>query len=126
MPLSPYYANIGLNYLLRNTGAASASTLYVGLFTGDPEVNTTTELVASGYARQTVTFVAPLAGATRNTADVNFGTLSVDWSTVLYYGIFDALTTGNLLASEAFEESFTALTGDTVTLAAGTLNVTLE
>ncbi len=90
-------------------GAAPANT-YVGLFTTAPTTDasasyTGTEVSGGSYARVTVAssgWSALSGGSTTpaqisNSGVITFATPSANWGTVLAVGIFDALTTGNLL-----------------------------
>jgi hypothetical protein len=76
----------------------TAFTPYVGLFTAAPtDAGGGTECSGGNYARQSITFGAP-SGTPNNVANsgiITFGT--VTWTgTVVAWGIFDALTIGNL------------------------------
>jgi hypothetical protein len=124
--LTSYYANAGLNYLLCNTSGASATVVYLALFTGDPTITPSLEVTAGEYARQPVTFQAPLNGETRNGTTLTFDTPVSGWGTLSYYALFDAATSGNMLFYEAFEETVNAASGVPITVAAGTLIVSLE
>lgn len=126
MATTNYLQDIALNYVLRNVSGTAPSALYVALFVGDPAETTSAEVSGGSYARQTIAFVASLAGETRNTAAISFGTSTADWGEVTHYAVYDALTTGNLLFSEAFEESFEVESGTAVSIEAGTLIVALE
>lgn len=126
MGLTTYYSNAGLNYLLLNVSGASASTLYLALFTGDPTATPSLEVAPSDYARQAIAFVTPLNGETRNSADVSFGTPAEAWGTVSHYGLFDASTNGHMLFYEAFQEPVDVESGAPLIVGAGTLIVSLE
>src|SRR6266403_958619 len=90
-----------LNFVFRGVAGTPPSGWYVGLLNGSNEVTGT------AYARQAVTFLAPLAGVVRNDADVSFGVADVDWGNVTHYAIYDALTSGNQLGSGAIEDPVT-------------------
>ena len=126
MGTTAYFANMILNASVRAQSVTFPSTLYVALFSDDPAVSTTAELVFDDYARKTVTFVAPLDGQTRNAADVDFGTIGSDWGTISHYAIMDALTNGNMLYYEAFDELVSAQAEDAIKIPAGTLVLDLE
>lgn len=126
MPASVYSRNFILNTLFKNTAGTLPSAWYVALFTADPEESTSNEVTAADYARISTTFVTPLAGATRNAADVTFGTATTDWGTVTHFAIFDALTSGNMLHYDALETSLAIVTDDQVVIKAGELEVEVE
>lgn len=94
--LSNVHASTLLNTSLRN------GTYYLALFLTDPTASGTgTEVSGGGYARKIINFSAPslVSGKEQvsNSAPVDFGTLTADLGTVAYWGIYDALTAGNLL-----------------------------
>ena len=60
-----------------------------------------------------------------NSAPVDFGTLTADLGTVAYWGIYDALTAGNLLWYGSFTRSKNVLNGDAITVSAGAIVCTL-
>lgn len=125
MAASIYAQNLVLNLLFRGVGTPP-STWYVALFTGDPAESTDNEVADVTYARQSTSFVAALAGAVRNTAELDFGNITGDWGAVTHFAVFDALTAGNMLAYEAFEETVYAETDVHLKIPAGELEVTLE
>lgn len=118
-----------------NLGAlATVPTVHVALSTTAPAEDGTnvTEPVGAGYAR-----VATAAGdwnaATLadpalldNLNAINFPSPSGSWGTVTHFVLFDALTSGNVLASGALAASRTIQSGDTVSFPAGDLDVTLD
>lgn len=126
MPGSAYSRNLMLNFLLRNTAGTMPSAWYVALFTSDPEESTSNEVTAADYARVSTTFVAPLAGATRNAATITFSEATTDWGTITHYAIFDALTAGNMLHYAALDEAQLVSTADQVIILAGELEVEME
>lgn len=125
--LSNYAENALINHLLRNTALTPPTTVYLALFTGltDAEAGTGTEVAASGYARQAVTFDAPSDGATANAAALEFGPLA-GTGTVTHAALFDAASGGNALTAVkalAAPKAWTA--GDTIVFAAGDLDFSL-
>lgn len=84
-----------------------------------------TEVSGGGYARKIINFSAPslVSGKEQvsNSAPVDFGTLTADLGTVAYWGIYDALTAGNLLWYGSFTRSKNVLNGDAITVSAGAI-----
>ena len=82
-----------------------------------------------GYARKIIDFGAPslVSGKEQvsNSAAVDFGTVTADLGTVAYWGIYDALTGGNLLWYGSFSRSKNVLNGDAITVSAGAIVCTL-
>ncbi len=112
------------DYLIAN-GYTAPTTVYVALFTSDPpDAGSGTECSGTSYARQSATFAAPSNGASSTSADINFPQAGGSWGTITHFGIFDALTTGNLLVHGALTTSKTIDTGDVFKIASGSLTVT--
>jgi hypothetical protein len=90
---------------------AAPTTTYVGLFTTNPTsdvstANGSTEVSGGAYARQPITSssgwsaISTPSGTLRqisNAAVITFPTPTVSWGAVIGVGIFDSLTTGQLL-----------------------------
>ena len=123
--LSSYEANRLLESSLR-TG-----TVYLALFTTNPTwKGTGTECSGGGYARQIITFAASAeVGAARRVATnaaVEYGTMSADIGTVTHWGIYSALTGGNLLWYGPFTKSKAIDAGDAIEVAAGEIKLELS
>jgi hypothetical protein len=124
--MSNYLENALINATLRNTSYTTPTTVYVGLFTADPtDANTGTEVTGGSYARQSGSFGAPSNGSSTTNANITFPTATGNWGTVTHFGIYDALTTGNLLYHGALNNSKTIQTGDILKIETGNLTVTL-
>jgi hypothetical protein len=124
--LSNYLENALINGTLRATSYTAPTTVYVGLFTSDPtDAGSGTEVSGNAYARQSATFAAPSNGVSVTSADIQFPQATGNWGTVGWFGIFDALTTGNLMYHGALTASKTIETGDVFKIASGSLTVTL-
>jgi hypothetical protein len=124
--ISNYLENALINATLRNTAYSSAATVYVALFTTDPtDAGSGTEVTGGSYARVAASFGAPSNGSSATDADVNFAQATDNWGTVTHFGIYDALTSGNLLYHGALTVSKTIGTGDVFKIPTGSLTVTL-
>ena len=124
--ISNYLENALINVTLRATSYTAPTTVYVALFTTDPtDAGSGTECSGTAYARQSATFGAPSNGASSTNADVQFPQAGNSWGTVTHFGIYDALTTGNLLYHGALTTSKVIDTGDVFKIASGSLTVTL-
>lgn len=122
---SDYLENAALNHVFRNTALTSPTTVYLGLYTVTPtDAGGGTEVSGAGYARQAVAFGAPSAGVILNTAIESFTASGGNYGTIVAFGIFDALTTGNLLAWGPVT-SATINDGDTISFAIGAISVSL-
>lgn len=125
--ISNYLENALLNATLRNTTYTSPATVYAALFTSDPtDAGSGTECTGSGYARKAITFAAPSNGVTTNSAAAcEFDQATGSWGTITHFGIYDALTTGNLLYHGALTTSKTISSGDVFKFATSSVSVTL-
>jgi hypothetical protein len=124
--MSNYLENALINATLRNTSYTSPTTVYVSLHTADPtDAGTGTEVSGGSYARKSATFAAPSNGVSASSADVTFDQATGSWGTITHIGIWDALTTGNLLYHTPLTTSKTIDSGDIFKIASGSLTVTL-
>lgn len=125
--MSNYLENALINGTIRGTTYTAPTTVYVGLFTSDPtDAGSGTEVSGGSYARQSASFAAPSDGASVTNADITFPQATGNWGTVGWIGIFDALTSGNLMYHTALDASKTIETGDIFKIASGNLSVTLS
>jgi len=116
-----------LNHFFRNSAVSSPSDIYVALFTSAPsEAGGGTEVSGNGYSRQAATFGAPSGGAVTLSSDVTFTALGGGWGTVTHVGVFDALTSGNLLAWEAVSVEYDIADGDDYIFQSGNLTITAD
>jgi len=117
-----------LDHVFTNSAYTAPSTLYLSLHTANPdEDGSGTEVSTSGtaYARQTVTF--SVSGNTATTdAAVEFPTATANFGTVSHVAVWDASTSGNMLAYAALTTSKTIETGDVLRVPAGDLDITLD
>jgi hypothetical protein len=117
-----------LNWLLTAGTATRPTAWYLALFTSNPDEDASgTEVTTSGtaYARQSAAFT--ISGNTAsNTSAVEFPTATATYGTVSHVGVFDASTSGNLLAYAALATSKAIDTGDVLRVPAGDLDITLD
>ena len=124
--ISNYLENALINGTLRATTYTAPTTVYVSLHTADPtDAGTGTEVSGGSYARQAATFGAPSNGASTTTADITYPQATASYGTVGWIGIWDAVSTGNLLYHSPLNTSKTIDTGDIFKITSGSLTVTL-
>jgi hypothetical protein len=124
--ISNYLENALINGTLRATTFTAPAAVYVSLHTADPtDAGTGTEVSGGSYARQSAKFGAPSNGSSTTTADITYPQATAGYGTVTHIGIFDALTTGNLLYHSPLNTSKTIDTGDIFKITSGSLTVTL-
>jgi hypothetical protein len=133
-----------LNWLKGTAVAAAKATLYIGLFTTNPADTGIgsapadgTEATGNGYARVALTTASgwsaiTASGTTQqlsNAGTITFPTASGSWggSGVTAWGIWDASTSGNLIAYGALTGAPVVIAnGYTPSLAAGQLALSLD
>jgi hypothetical protein len=126
---SNYTENLLLNWLLTTNSATRPTAWYVGLFTAAPsDAGGGTEVTGNGYARVATGTISVSGTDTTatNAAAIEFAAASGgNWGTVTHAAIFDASTSGNMLAWAALTTSRTINDGDVFRIPAGSLTVTL-
>lgn len=111
--------------------AFTMPTAYIALFVGNPGDDGTggVEVSGSNYARVSTAgadWNAAASGSIDNANAVTFPEASGSWGTVDYFAIYDAASSGNLLAYGVLDASKTIGNGDTAKFAAGALTITLD
>lgn len=89
-----------LNHILTNVAFTSPTTTYVGLMTAmaDPEDSSFTEVTGGSYAREAIAWKAQTpTGSIENNGAITFTQATANWGTVIGFGVFDAVSAGNLL-----------------------------
>jgi len=123
--LSNYLEDKVLDHILGTTTYTKPTTVYVALYTAAPnDAGGGTQVTGGSYARQTAVFDAASSGATQNTANIDF--VSMPACTVVAIGIFDALTVGNLLVWGTLSTNKSLDAGDTLRIATGDLDISLD
>ena len=117
-----------LKHVFTNVAYTSPTTLYVGLFTTAPtDAGGGTEITGMGYARKTATFTVSGTGTlATNTSAIDFDAATGTWGTIVAIAIFDAITSGNMIAWADLTVNKTIATGDILRIPAGDLDVTLS
>jgi hypothetical protein len=117
-----------LKHVFTNVAYTSPTTVYVGLFTVAPtDTGGGTEISGSGYARKSAAFTVSGTGTlATNSAAIEFDAATGSWGTIVAIAVFDALTTGNMLAFADLTTSKTIASGDVLRIPAGDLDITLS
>jgi len=126
---SNYTENLVLTWLLTTGSATRPTAWYVGLFTAAPsDTGGGTEVSGSGYVRKatgTITVSGTDTTAT-NSAAIEFDPASGgNWGTITHAAIFDAETSGNMIAWAQLTTARTINDGDVFRIPATSLTVTL-
>ena len=131
--LSTYAEMKILDLLFKNTSYTSPNA-YIGAFTSDPTDSASgTEASGSGYARVQIDNKTSSAtsgadnSSITNSSAITFPAASGGaWGTITHIGIFDAASSGNLLAHGALAASKVISDGDTLQLNASSLVITID
>lgn len=131
--LSSFAERKVLDLFFKNT-AYTAPNAYIGLFTTDPTDSASgTEVSGNGYARVRIdTLMGSAATGSDNSSITNTSAITFsaasggNWGTITHIGIFDALTTGNLLAHGALSASKQIDDGDTFQINSSALTITID
>ena len=116
-----------LDHVFAGAAYTAPTTKYLALFTAlaDGEAGSVTEVSGGGYARQTVAFTTS-GNTTSNNAAVEFPTATANYGTVTHVGVYDASSSGNLMAYAALSSNKTIETGDVFRVPSGDLDITLN
>jgi hypothetical protein len=122
---SDYLENKVLDHVFGGVAYTAPATLYLALYTVAPtDAGGGTEVSGGSYVRQSCAFTVSGNLAT-NTAAEEWPVATGNWGTIVAVGVFDASTTGNLLAWGTLTTSKTISTGDVLRIPAGDLDITL-
>lgn len=125
--LTTYAANKQNDHMLSVAPWTMPTHVWVGLFTTKPGAagTQTGEVAAASYARQQVTYAAAVAGVSDN-AQLTWTQAGTgeDWGTPGWFGILDAATGGNMLATDTLSPGMHITAGMQYVVAAAALRVT--
>ena len=110
---SDYLENKVLEHVFENSAYTAPSTLYAALFTVAPsDTGGGTEVSGGGYVRQTAAFTVSGTNPTTatNGSAIEYPTATGNYGTVVAVGVFDASSSGNLLAYANLDSSIIRVT----------------
>lgn len=115
-----------LDHVFGGNAYSAPGTIYVGLFTAAPDdTGGGTEVSGGGYARQSAAFTVS-GNTASNSASIEYPTATAPYGTVTHVGIFDAASSGNLMAYASLTASKAIDTGDVFRIPTGDLDITLD
>ena len=115
-----------LDHVFAGAAYTAPGTHYLALFTGAPgETGGGTEVSGGGYTRKAVAFTTSGA-TTSNNAAVEFPTATGNYGTVTHVAVFDAASSGNMMAYATLSASKAIETGDVFRVPTGDLDITLN
>jgi hypothetical protein len=121
-----------LDHSLGTTAYTKPSAVYLSLHTASPgetgSLTSEVSLTGTAYARQPITFNASSVGTgtATSSATVTFTAATASWGLISYIGISDASTGGNMLYYGAVTTSKQIDSGDTFSVTAGNLSISLD
>jgi len=141
--MSDYLENKLIDWLIRGQAYTAPTSVYLGLLTAAPsDSGAGTEVSGNNYGRATVACsMANFAGTqsagstvassgsggtTSNNNTISFATPSASWGLVTHFGVYDAVSGGNLLFYGTLGTSKTINSGDTVSFAAAALTIQID
>lgn len=126
MSLTNTFETRVLDWLLTDNAVTRPSAWYVALFTTAPsDTGGGTEVSGGSYVRKAVTFTVT-GDTASNTAAVEFDAATASWGLITHAAIFDASTTGNMIAYAPLAVSKNIGVGDVLRVPAGELDVTMN
>ena len=125
-----YTENLVLTWLFTGSSATRPTAWYVGLFTAAPsDSGGGTEVTGNGYARVATGTISGSGTTTTftNAAAIEFAAASGgNWGTIGWAAIFDASTSGNMIAWAPLTTSKDINDGDIFRIPATSLSITLS
>ena len=116
--LTNYLEDKIINHVFGSTTFTKPTNWYVGLLTASPSDSSEgTEVTGGSYARQICAFTITGSGVAQavNTSAITFPTATADWGIVGWIGIYDAASSGELVAYQNLQKSdFSTTTTKTV------------
>jgi hypothetical protein len=126
MSFSNYLETELLDHVFAGNAYTSPSAVYVGLFTSSPsEDGSGTEVSGGSYVRKEGSFTVSGNTATTSAA-IEWPTATASWGTITHIGIYDASSSGNLLAYASLTASKAIASGDVFRIPAGDIDITLD
>lgn len=122
--LSNYAEDKLLDHVLGTTSYTMPTT-YIALYTVAPtDSSSGTEVTGGSYARQSASFTASSGGAAHNSGNIDFTGMPA--CTVVAVAVTDALTSGNILVYGTLAANKSLDAGDTLRIATGDLDITID
>lgn len=116
-----------LDHIFKVTSYTVPTNIYVALSTANPLTDGSGIAEPSGnaYARTLCNGWTLTSSTIGNTAQITFPEATGSWGTIAYFALYDASTSGNLLAFGALGTSKLIGSGDTPDFAAGAFTATI-
>ncbi len=109
-----------------NASYSPIATLYVGMGTAADDTGLTAEPSGNNYAREIIAFNAPGSRTIVQNGLITFNQASGSWGTMDAYGIFDAITGGNMLGWGEFNVGKPVVNGNTPSIADAEIEISIN
>ena len=130
MGFSNYLELALLDHIFNDVAFTPPANVFVALYTATPnDGGGGTEVTGGSYARQSTgpaDWNPASAGSKDNANAITFPTATAAWGTVTSFGLFDAVSGGNLLAYGDLTSSKVVGNGDTFEFPADNVTVSLD
>lgn len=122
-----YLENALIDHVFGGSTYSAPSNIYLGLFTAIPGDDASgAEVSAGNYARQEITFGSASNGASTSTNEITYTVSGANYGTVTHFGLFDASTSGNLLAYGNVSQPQNLTVGSEMTIPVGAVTIRLD
>lgn len=124
MSKSDYLESKIVRHIINAAAYTAPATLYLALFTTDPgETGSGTEMTGGSpaYARKPITWGTEANGTVANSVAVSVNPAT---ASVTHWGIYDAVSGGNLMYSDNFETPIDTVSGTPLVFAIGDITIT--
>jgi hypothetical protein len=108
-----------------NASYSPITPLYVGMGTAGADTGLTAEPSGDNYAREVIAFNVASARKVVQNGLITFNQASGDWGTMASYGVFDAISGGNMLGWGDFNVSKPVVNGNTPSIADAQIEISI-
>lgn len=129
---SAYLEDAIADWISGSAMPTAPTTTYLALYTSEPKDDDSgTEVTGGSYARQSISYGLPGSVTDTGTtmainANIIFPTATGTWGSITHFGVFDALSGGNLLFFGSFTVAKLIESGDTYSVASGDLSILIR
>ena len=109
-----------------NAAYTPIATLYIGMGTSAADTGLTGEPSGDNYAREVIDFNVAATRKVVQNGLITFNQASGSWGTMASYGIFDAITGGNMLGWGDFNVSKPVVDGNTPSIADAEIEISIS
>lgn len=127
MPFGPNYAEQILGSTVLGSPFTPVNTVFVSLCSSIGSVGLSyAEPSAGGYARQVITFGTLSNRRSKNTNNVAFPAPTTPWGNIPHVALFDAVSSGNIIAYATLSSTKTIITSMVMTISINSLTFRVD